>query len=117
MARPSRPSVEAMLLVGSLAGLATGGVFALAGEADVAHALWAGTTAVAVLPAVGWVWASLRRREPGVDIIAVLALLGTLAVSELLAGAVIAVMLASGRAIEARASSRAERDLRALLSR
>jgi len=42
---------------------------------------------------------------------------GTLLVGEYLAGAVIAVMLASGRALEARASARATRDLHALLAR
>ena len=42
---------------------------------------------------------------------------GALAVGELLAAAVIAVMLASGRALEAWAAGRARRDLHALLER
>ena len=49
--------------------------------------------------------------------IAVRALLGTLAVGEYLAGAIITVMLASGRMLEARAGARAQRDLRALVDR
>ena len=53
----------------------------------------------------------------GVDVIAVLALAGAIAVRELLAAAVIAVMLASGRALEAWAAERAQRDLHALLAR
>jgi P-type E1-E2 ATPase len=52
-----------------------------------------------------------------VDVIALLALVGALAVRELLAAAVISVMLASGRALEAWAAGRARRDLRALLER
>ncbi|WP_198543254.1 hypothetical protein [Pseudofrankia sp. BMG5.36] len=52
----------------------------------------------------------------GVDVIAVLALVGTLLVAEYLAGALVAVMLATGRLLEAQASARAERDLRLLVS-
>lgn len=46
------------------------------------------------MPAVAWVVMSLRRGRLGVDLIAVLSLLGTLFVGEYLAGALIAVMLA-----------------------
>ena len=50
-------------------------------------------------------------------VIAVLSLVGTLVVGEYLAGALIAVMLAGGRALDAAAERRATRDLRALLER
>jgi heavy metal translocating P-type ATPase len=50
-----------------------------------------------------------------VDLIAVLSLVGTLLVGEYVAGALIAVMLAGGRALEAAAERRASHDLRALL--
>ena len=60
---------------------------------------------------------SLRRRRIGVDIIALLAVAGALAVGEFLAAAVIGVMLASGRALEGWAAGRARRDLRTLLER
>ena len=59
--------------------------------------------------------AALRRGRAGVDLIAVLSLIGTLLVGEYLAGALIAVMLAGGRALEAAAERRASHDLRALL--
>ncbi|MFD0788248.1 heavy metal translocating P-type ATPase, partial [Micromonospora azadirachtae] len=65
-------------------------------------------------------WATLRqlwRRQFGVDVIAVLALVGTLLVREYLAGAVIAVMVGTGQALEGYAQRRASRDLRALLER
>jgi heavy metal translocating P-type ATPase len=107
---------ELVLLSASLIGLASGGVAAWVGAGGAADLLWALTTAVALVPALAWVIGALRERRAGVDLIAVLALVGTLAVHELLAGAVIAVMLASGRALEARAGARAERDLKALLA-
>src|SRR6266567_7502826 len=59
----------------------------------------------------------LRHGRVGVDVIAVLALAGAIAVGELLAAAVIAVMLVSGRALEDWAASRARHDLSALLAR
>lgn len=61
--------------------------------------------------------ADLRRGHAGVDVIAVLALGGTLLVHEYLAGALIALMLATGRTLEAAARRRASHDLRALLER
>ena len=60
---------------------------------------------------------SLRRGRLGVDAIALLALVGALAVGENLAAAVISVMLASGRSLESWAAGRARRDLHALLQR
>ena len=51
------------------------------------------------------------------DLIALLALAGAVAVGELLAAAVISVMLASGRALEGWAAGRARRDLTGLLTR
>jgi heavy metal translocating P-type ATPase len=58
-----------------------------------------------------------RHRRLGVDLIAALAVLGTLVVDEHFAGAVITVMLATGRSLEAWATGRAERELHALLAR
>ncbi|NEE05427.1 heavy metal translocating P-type ATPase [Streptomyces sp. SID7499] len=60
-------------------------------------------------------WSALRRGHAGVDVIAVLALGGTLAVGEYLAGALIGLMLATGRTLETAARRRASHDLRALL--
>lgn len=68
-----------------------------------------------MIPAVVWVVAALRRGRLGIDLIAVLSLVGTLLVGEYLAGALIGVMLAGGRALEAAAQRRAHRDLLALL--
>src|SRR5690606_40170970 len=74
-------------------------------------------TVVAILPATWWVVEALRAGRLGVDAIAVLALAGSLLVGEYLAGALIAVMLATGRALEDYAMGRARRDLTALYER
>jgi heavy metal translocating P-type ATPase len=64
--------------------------------------------------------ASARRlinREIGVDLIAVLAMAGAIALGEYLAGAIIAVMLTGGTALEEFAVARARRELTALIQR
>ncbi len=107
--------VEPILVAVTLGALAAGGIAWLAGAHRVADGCWIAGTVVAVIPAVVWVLAALRRGRVGVDLIAVLSLIGTLLVGEYLAGALIAVMLAGGRALEAAAERRASHDLRALL--
>jgi P-type E1-E2 ATPase len=78
---------------------------------------WTVTTILGILAAGWWVIDSVRHGRLGVDVIALLALCGALAVHEELAGAVIAVMLATGRALEAWAAGRARRELRTLAER
>jgi heavy metal translocating P-type ATPase len=60
---------------------------------------------------------SLMHLRLGVDIIALLALVGAVAVREYLAAAIISIMLATGQLLETWASGRAQRELEALLSR
>ncbi|MBB1261909.1 heavy metal translocating P-type ATPase [Streptomyces alkaliterrae] len=109
------PRLEPVLLVLTSAALTCGGVAWLAGDGGLADLFWAVGTLFAIVPAIGWVVAALRRGQAGVDLIAVLALGGTLAVGEYLAGALIALMLATGRTLESAAQRRASHDLRALL--
>ncbi|HVC04173.1 MAG TPA: heavy metal translocating P-type ATPase [Candidatus Acidoferrales bacterium] len=97
--------------------MTAGGALRIVGAVALSNGLWGATAAVALLPTTFSVARNLMRRRAGVDIVAVLALAGTLAVGEYLAGAVIALMLATGRELEARASARARRELSALLSR
>ncbi|SEN51266.1 heavy metal translocating P-type ATPase [Nonomuraea pusilla] len=106
-----------VFLSGTVAALAAGGVLHLAGLPGWGDAVWAAATAAAVLPALWWVISALRARRLGVDAIAVLALVGTLVVQEYLAGALIAVMLSTGRVLEEYALARAGRDLTALYER
>ena len=108
---------EAMLLLVALVLLALGGSLFLIGQENAAHLVWAAATCVGIGIGLFWVMAAARRRQFGVDIVAVLAQVGALMVGEFLAGAIITVMLASGRLLEARAAARAESDLRALLGR
>lgn len=105
------------LLVVTVSGLAVGGGLALAGAHSAATAAWLATSICGLAYALYTVADSLVRRRAGVDLIALLALAGAVAVGELLAGAVISVMLASGRALEDWAEGRARRDLSGLLAR
>jgi heavy metal translocating P-type ATPase len=113
--RPGRRA--AALLALAVAGLAGGLGARLAGAVQLGDRLLALTVAAGLLPLAVSVVRALVRREPGVDLIALLAMAGALALGEVLAGAVIAVMLASGRLLEAYAGDRARRELRALLER
>ncbi|MFD7639355.1 heavy metal translocating P-type ATPase [Kitasatospora sp. NPDC059795] len=104
------------VLLGAVAVATLVGLIAwAAGAHGVADQCWIVATAVAVAPALMWVAQALRRGRAGVDLIAVLALVGTLATGEYLAGALIALMLSGGRWLDAAAERRATRDLRELL--
>ncbi|MFB9237904.1 heavy metal translocating P-type ATPase [Plantactinospora siamensis] len=97
--------------------VAAGAGLWLAGARRPAELVWAVATAGTLAPTTFFVLRALWRREFGVDVIAALALAGALVVGEYLAGAVIALMLATGRTLEAYAERRATRDLHALLTR
>ncbi|WP_439657838.1 heavy metal translocating P-type ATPase [Lentzea sp. HUAS TT2] len=86
-------------------------------QPGAARVCWAAATVTALLPAVTWVVADLRAKRFGADVLAVLALAGTLVVGEYLAGAMVAVMLGTGHALDSFAQRRARRDLSALLDR
>jgi cation transport ATPase len=105
------------LLLAVLAGLVTGGFLHLAGQPAASREVWAATTGAGIAASLWWVIDASRHHRLGADAIALLALAGTLIVGEHLAGAVIAVMLASGRTLEAWAAARSERELRLLLDR
>ncbi|HIE60691.1 MAG TPA: cadmium-translocating P-type ATPase [Microbacterium sp.] len=93
------------------------GVLAASGMPDVAR--WVATIWVAgiiVWTLVGMV-RDVLRGHVGLDVLAVTAMVATLAVGEYLAGLVIVLMLAGGAALEDIAGRRARRDLRALLDR
>ena len=106
-----------LLFLCSLTVLLLGGAAWLLGSDGVALPLWFAGTVLGLVASLAWTLGALRRREPSVDVIAVLALGGALAVGEFFAGAMITVMLASGQLLEARAAARARRDLGLLISR
>ncbi len=109
---------SAVFLILSILGIVIGGVLRWgADDPDAANLVWALTTAIGIVP-IGWeVLSGILHRQPGVDLIAVLAMAGALALEEYLAGAVIAFMLATGRTLEDFADARAHRELSALLER
>ena len=116
MAGVPRRLLEPVLVATTVAALAFGGGAWLAGWRAVADGCWIAGTVIAIVPAVFWVFQALRQGRAGVDVIAVLSLVGTLAVREFVAGALVAVMLATGRALDAAAERRAAHDLTALLA-
>jgi heavy metal translocating P-type ATPase len=97
--------------------IAAGGVLALADAWTAADAVWAATVAVMLLPLSVSIARTLAAGRVGVDAVALIAMAGALAVGEYLAGAVIALMLSGGNALEATASRRARQELTALLER
>ena len=105
-----------MLGLGAL-GLAVGGVLALSHQNTASGLVFIMVGVAPVVPLAREIFDKLRRREPGVDIIAVIAVAAALALGELLTAAIIGLMLATGRFLEEYAAGRAERELTALLSR
>ncbi len=113
----ARRALTTAFVAAAVLGLAAGAVAWAAGADAAADWCWAVTTVLGLIAASAWMVASLRARRPGVDILAVLALVGTLLTGEYVAGALVTVMLATGRVLETRAAGRAERELRALVAR
>ena len=89
----------------------------LGGSPAVGSALWVAGVVPALALLVVEIGRQLLRREPGVDIIAGLAMAGAVALGETLAGVVIALMFTGGNVLEEFAQRRANRELNALLAR
>src|SRR5436305_9281798 len=98
-------------------GLAAGGAAWLLGHRVLADRFWQATIVLVLLPLVLDIVASLRRRELGVDAIALLAMAGALAFGENLAGAVVALMLSGGEMLEIYAAAKARKELSGLVER
>ena len=105
------------LLLATLSGLAAGGLAGLAGASMVQGAAWMASAACGLGYAIWSALESLRHGRVGVDVIALLALAGAVAVGELLAAAVISVMLTSGRSLETWAAERASSAFRSCRAR
>jgi heavy metal translocating P-type ATPase len=117
--RPSEaPSLVAPSLLAVTGGcLGLGAILHVAGAEAEGNVVWIVGGAIGAAYSLWTMIDSLRRGRLGVDVIAVLALVGALAVDEYLAAAVISLMVASGRALESWAAGRARHDLEALLRR
>ncbi|MDQ0363568.1 heavy metal translocating P-type ATPase [Catenuloplanes indicus] len=103
----------------AVAGLLTaaGAAARAAGAGPLADVAWTVAAVLGLAYSTVTLARAVRRREPSVDVIAWLALAGAPAVGETFAGAVIAMMLAGGALLEARAAARARRELSALAAR
>lgn len=113
--RSGRPT--ALMLAFTIAGLVAAGFFALL-DLDLGVAVTLVLVAVApLLPLLREMVDKLRHRQPGVDIIALLAVVASLALGELLTAGIIGLMLATGQFLEDYAAGRAERELTALIQR
>ncbi len=112
-----RRHLETVVLIVSSLLLAGGAVAWWTSAPDAATALWVAGTILGLILALAATLDAARHRRPTVDVIAVLALAGSLAVDEPLAGAIVTLMLATGQVLEARADARARRELGLLTAR
>ncbi len=109
---------QAILLAALTAfGMLAGGVLYLAGFIQAANWTWAGAGLINFAATTIDVLQAIRRREVGIDLIALLSVGGSLALGQYLTAAVIGLMLAGGRALESYAERRAQREMSALLEK
>ncbi|NUR81863.1 MAG: heavy metal translocating P-type ATPase, partial [Dermatophilaceae bacterium] len=112
-----RDHAPAVFFVASALLLAGGAAAAATGADDASRITWVSATVLGLALSLLWTVRSVLEHRATVDVIAVLALAGALWVGEEFAGAMITLMLASGRLLEARAAARADRELRLLVER
>jgi len=110
-------NVNRFVLIVAAAAIVLALLAPMAGMREAGPVILAVVTCVTLVPLAAGVVRSLAHGQLGVDIIALLAMMGALALHEYLAGAVIAVMYAGGRSLEDFAQARAQRELSALLRR
>jgi len=108
---------DALIAGAELAAIVVGVALLATGHGHAADAVLALAIAVALVPLTWDVVRTLMHGRAGVDSIAVIAMAGALALGEYLAGAVIALMLSGGNALERLAEGRATRELSSLLER
>ncbi|HTI34505.1 MAG TPA: heavy metal translocating P-type ATPase [Miltoncostaea sp.] len=107
-----------ILAIVAVTAIVAGGILSLAGAGAAGQQVW--RAAVALLAAdlaVEVVHTVVVDHHLGVDTIALVAMVGSLALGEELAGVVVGLMFTGGAALEAAASRRARRELTALVSR
>lgn len=100
-----------------LLGLCIGLTAQVLGRSDLATAAWTLATVAILVALLAQVVTRLARGDIGLDLVALLAMGGALALGQPLAGAVIALMYAGGQALEAYAIGRAGQAMTALIAR
>ncbi len=108
--------IAAPLAIAAVA-LVAGALLHLGGAGRAGDVAWAVGVAVVLVPLAVGVARSLLRGDVGVDLIALIAMAGALAIGEYLAAIVVALMLSGGNVLEATANRRARHALTALLER
>ena len=110
---------RARILAGfALGGILVGGGLHLGGAPSAGNAVWGTVLALLAVELAAEVGRTVFvERHMGVDTIALVAMAGSLALGELLAGVVIGLMFSGGLALEEFASARARRELTALVER
>ena len=107
------PIVPAVVVGALLVGIG----LSLAGRTRAANLTWGAALVLVGLPLAVEVVRRIRRGQLGADVIALLAIAGCLALGEVLAGAVVALMLSGGDFLDEHAFRRARRELSALTRR
>ena len=115
--KPRLPSTDLLLLVSSAGAVGLGLLVHFEGPTEWARWIWIGGSLPVLLALLIGIAQRAFRRDAGLDLIALLSICGALVLGEHLTGAVIALMLASGRALEDYAEARARHQMSALLSR
>ncbi len=102
----------------ALLAIATGGLLHLLGDGATGDEVWRGAVALLALElALEIGHTVLVERHLGVDTIALVAMVGSLALGQELAGVIVGLMFSGGAALEDVASTRARRELTALVQR
>jgi cation transport ATPase len=112
-----RRTTNLLLLAVSAGGLIAGIAAQLYGKPQWAAWIWVFGSSPVLLAVMLGIGRAVLRREAGLDLIALLSIAGAMALGEYLTGAVIGLMLASGRSLEDFAEARARREMSALLNR
>jgi heavy metal translocating P-type ATPase len=113
---PPRSLVSMLLAAGTAASLAVGTLLFHLTLTAPARWIWGAAAFVILATVLIRIAGDLRRGIWGVDIVAALALAGALALDQMAAAAVLALMVAGGAGLEDYARRRARRDLSALLA-
>ncbi len=108
--------VRRTLLPFVFAALVVGAVASLSGAGELGAVVWSVSTVIVAVDLVLVTSARLREGRIAVDLVALVALVASLLLGEALAGAILALMVASGDALEQYAHRRAQRSLSELLS-
>jgi heavy metal translocating P-type ATPase len=110
-------SLPIVLAGAAVTALAAGLALRAGGAVEASDAMLVATTGSLLVPLTWSVARTLRHGDVGVDMIALMAMAGALALGQYVAGAVIAVMLSGGNALERYAARRARRELTELVRR